>query len=149
MKTRRRQIHTKAFEGDLGDIDAAEVNQRDSHGATPLMYAVGSGQLPTALALIQAGADVDAAADSGYTALMRAAASIKRTDFVRLLLDAGADRDREDSCGETALDGALANSHTAELRCCNRTMLQRSWKKVIRKALRRMRALHQWPQATM
>ena len=114
MKTHSRSIHTRAFEGDLGDLNSVDVNERDSlTGSTPLMYAVGRGQVSAARALIEAGADVDAAADSGYTALMRAAASIKCTDFVRLLLDAGADPDRRDGCGETALDWALANCHTA------------------------------------
>ena len=108
------KLHAAAFGGEIPGLQAHhDVNERDSHGATPLMYAVGSGQLIAARQLIAAGCDMDAAADLGYTALMRAASSAKRTKFVQLLLDAGADPERKDGCGETALDWARANGHDA------------------------------------
>jgi ankyrin repeat protein len=85
-----------------GDINAtrrllgsgADVNTRDSVGATLLMTAAHSGNLPLVMTLIEAGADVNASDELGWTALMKAAYNpdLDRgfADVVQALIDAGA-----------------------------------------------------------
>lgn len=64
--------------------------------------ALSVGDLARARSLYEAGADVDAGFDDGYTALMMTSAS-GATDAVRLLLELGADPDVRSVGGETAL----------------------------------------------
>jgi ankyrin repeat protein len=66
----------------------ADVNLKDSHGATPLMYAAASGSPDVMKLLIGAGADVNAKNSFGATALLWSAGDIRK---VRLLLDKGAE----------------------------------------------------------
>ena len=79
-------------------LDAgADVNAKDEHGATALMYALGGeGKLYPAIAkvLLDAGADVNAKAGNGVTAVMLAAFS-GDAELIKLLLDAGAEK----TCG--------------------------------------------------
>ena len=112
------RLHTAAYEGDAQTLAARAppaLDVPDAIGATPLIYAISGGERDAILALIRAGADLGAAADSGYTALMWAAAHPARTEYVALLLDAGADPSQTDSAGDTALDWAIANGHTAAI----------------------------------
>jgi len=84
-----------------GDVDrtrslllGADCNLRDAEGATLLMISSHDGNLPMVLALIDAGADVNACDELGWTPLMKAAynADLNRgfADVVQALIDAGA-----------------------------------------------------------
>ena len=74
----------------------ANVNEKDSDGRTPLMYAV----FPESVrALIDAGADVKATDNDGNTALMYTIFP----ESVKMLIDAGTDVNAKNNKGETAL----------------------------------------------
>ena len=112
------RLHTAAYEGDAQTLAARAppaLDVPDAIGATPLIYAISGGERDAIIALIRAGADLGAAADSGYTALMRAAAHPARAEYVTLLLEAGADPSQTDAAGDTALDWAIASGHTAAI----------------------------------
>jgi hypothetical protein len=64
------------------------LNDLDSADRTPLMYAAGKGNIQTARALIDLGANVNARNSTGDTAL-RMAASDGTLEVARLLLEAG------------------------------------------------------------
>ena len=103
------RLHTAAYEGDAQTLAARAppaLDVPDAIGATPLIYAISGGERDAIIALIRAGADLGAAADSGYTALMWAAAHPARTEYVALLLDAGADASIKDETNEIARDAA-------------------------------------------
>ncbi|MGY8813810.1 MAG: ankyrin repeat domain-containing protein [Gammaproteobacteria bacterium] len=94
--------------------------------ATSLMAAVGLGRrsdmtideqdnaLLIAKRLINLGADINAATETGWTAL-HAAAFIGATSLVRLLVEAGAKIDVMNGCGQTPMGLALANDSTGLL----------------------------------
>lgn len=112
------------------------VDERDRPGRTPPHYAVGDPphdlpsiavqsdpevaaenlrksnefKIANSKALIDQGADVNAANDEGLTPL-HAAASRDSVDVVRLLLDASADVAAADSKGETPLYKAVRKHH--------------------------------------
>ena len=67
--------------------DPAAVNKPARGGATPLMFAALYGNASSVAALIQRGADVNAANDEGATALMWAVTDLEKT---KLLVEAGA-----------------------------------------------------------
>ncbi len=102
-------IHEAALRDDLAairrHIDAgADLDARDPMGgSTPLITAATFGHADVARALIDAGADVNAAGDDGSTPLM-AAAFFAHPAIVRALLDAGADRSLRNDQGATPLD---------------------------------------------
>jgi ankyrin repeat protein len=54
-------------------LAGADVNSRDSEGATLLMAASHAGNLPMVLTLIEAGAEVNSNDERGWTSLMKAA----------------------------------------------------------------------------
>ncbi len=110
-------LHLAAFEGHYAVVGlliqhGADVNAIDGMGRTPLMFAA-SGPYPrTVQYLLDAGALVDVVDnDEQFTALMFAAAE-GQLENVKLLAEAGADRNRKDVDGETAIDFAKANGHT-------------------------------------
>ena len=78
----------RAGQGELttAEITGEVVEVRDPRGKTPLMWAAAYGQTPTVGKLLQAGADVCAAADESETAL-HLAASNGHHDIVRILLN--------------------------------------------------------------
>jgi ankyrin repeat protein len=78
--------------------------------ATPLMIAAGLQQAGSGVldVLIKAGAEVNAQADGGETALMEAAKE-GNEESASFLLNHGADPTIKDSKGRTALDKAEAN----------------------------------------
>lgn len=78
----------------------ADVAVHDDHGWTPAMWAASCGNTDLLKLLIGAGADVNAAAPSGKTALTEAVGDAK---CVRLLIDAGADVNAADAEGCTPL----------------------------------------------
>jgi hypothetical protein len=102
-------IHDAAAAGDMDALRAniaagADLNAREpSGGSSPLITAATFGQTEAALALIEAGADVDQQNNEGSTALLTAA-FFCRTDIVEALLAAGADRTIANYAGSTPLD---------------------------------------------
>ena len=67
--------------------------------------------------MVEAGMPVDITDGYGWTALITAAAAINnRTDVVRCLLDKGADVNKQNRRGWTALHWASLNNHTDVMR---------------------------------
>lgn len=102
-------IHAATF---MGDMDAvrqhiaagSDLNLREpSLGSTPLISASVFGKTEVALALIEAGADVNLQNNEGSTALTTAA-FLCRTEIVKALLDAGADKSIRTNAGSTAYE---------------------------------------------
>ncbi len=89
--------------------NGADVNERDTTGATPLMWACYLQYFEVVDILLKAGADVNAQDSNGFTALMWAAMNYEIPDKIIALLDAGADTRLKDKQGKTALDCAQFN----------------------------------------
>ena len=97
----------------------ADVNSRSCYDYTPLMLAAHGGKLNFVDLLIKAGADVNAQTSvhcytpiaNGYgdTALILAVQNHKNLECVKILLDAGADVNKQDEYGYTALFLAINN----------------------------------------
>ena len=83
---------------------------RDKDGRTPLMDAVGAGQLRAIHILLAAGANVNARANDGRTPLIEAAVR-GRPKSARLLIAAHADLNYEQRGWGTALEAAERNGH--------------------------------------
>lgn len=107
-----------AFDGHTNTVkyllaEGADPNLYDQNGRSALMYAATGPNAATVRALLDAGAQVNAVdKDEQFNALMFAAAE-GHADNVQLLLDHGAEKSTADIDGETALDFARANGHTA------------------------------------
>lgn len=103
-------------------IDAhASVDARSSGGFTALLFAARAGDLGSVKRLVAAGADLNAASSEGVTPLIAASAGMVaiaaneyhlsvspsgHQDVALLLLEKGADPNRKDKFGQTALHGA-------------------------------------------
>jgi ankyrin repeat protein len=85
--------------------NGAEINARDEHGWTPLMWASWSGLTKTATRLIELGADIKIADHKGNPALMLAALR-GNTEIVQFLINRGADRNFATAQGKIAKDFA-------------------------------------------
>jgi ankyrin repeat protein len=72
----------------------ADVNERDSDGWTPLMYAAQKGRPEVVKLLLEKGADPNTRRKDGSTAFMDAIGGAQ-VDTIRLLLDKGADERAE------------------------------------------------------
>jgi ankyrin repeat protein len=90
------EIHDAARDGDVAKItaliaaDPTSVNAKaDAGGATPLMYAIHFGKSEAAKLLLEKGADFNAKAPNGHTALFEASAG-GQVDVVKVLLKKGA-----------------------------------------------------------
>lgn len=107
--TRRDLVWTR-FLIDRG----ANVNTRNSRGATAMQLAANLGFIEGIQALLEAKADVDQPNDAGETPLITA---IHRRDtaMMRLLLKAGADPDRPDNSGRSARDYAQLDGRSSPL----------------------------------
>lgn len=79
------------------------VQTRDTDMRTALHYVCGLGSLPCAQALLNAGADPDAADKDGYTPL-HISAGYLNADVVQCLLEYGADAEAEDKKGLSVLE---------------------------------------------
>lgn len=85
------------------EISSANLNARNSSGVTPLMYVAESGTAGNIVALVKAGADVNARdLRNGWTALMYAA-TFGSVDNIPVLLRAGANVNPREENGRTAL----------------------------------------------
>ncbi len=79
------------------------------NGSTPLMYAAENGNIKSAEALIEAGADLNASNESKITPLMRAA-YYKNSSIARMLIESGANISATSILDQTALiSAAMAN----------------------------------------
>lgn len=81
----------------------------DEAGRVPLHYAVLEGDVAKSVALIAAGADIDAGDEDGFTPL-HFACQQNAVAVARALLDAGAEVDRTNAFGNTPLFVAVYNS---------------------------------------
>jgi len=89
-----------------------DVNIKDRHGATPLMYAAAVGSVDAVKMLLAKGADAKAKNSFDATALMWGVTSLEK---VRLLVDAGADVNARSKQGMTALLIAANNAGSIEI----------------------------------
>ncbi len=102
-------LHTAAATGNLEAIDqhikaGSALNVRDPEGgACPLSTAALFGQTEAAIALIEAGADINCIGNDGATPL-HVAAFFCRAGIVKALVDKGADRTIRNSYGSTPLE---------------------------------------------
>jgi len=126
-------MHVAAARGDVSAIRAefakgvpvdilVRTPEADStwEGSTPLHWAAIRGRVEVIRALLDAGADIEARADGGVTALMIAAGSIPTIDgdpaaCVRLLIERGANVKAVDSDGDTPLAYAASNGVVLDL----------------------------------
>lgn len=97
-------------EGAVRALLAAGARPDTAASAPPLVEATTHGFVDLVVLLLEAGADVDDADDSGATALWVAAAS-GFADIARKLVEAGADRTLADLDGVTPADAARAAEH--------------------------------------
>ena len=110
-------LHRAAYHGLTEKVrlllrNNADISRRAQRGETPLLYATRpEGHPETALALLEDGADVDAADNFGMTPL-HGAAMIGDVDVARVLLDKGADVNRQTLAGYTALHIAASSGKT-------------------------------------
>lgn len=99
-------VHEAAWTGDLGQIQhhvhqGANLNEPDAEsGDTPLHFAVMFGHTEAAVALLDAGADINARNQDDATPL-HMAAFFCRKDLVEILLTRGADASATDRHGDT------------------------------------------------
>jgi ankyrin repeat protein len=93
-------------------IAKGDVNTKDRHGATPLMYAAAVGSAEAVKALLAKGADAKAKNAFDATALMWGVANLEK---VRMLVDAGADVNAHSKQGMTPLLIAANNAGSAEI----------------------------------
>ena len=88
--------------------EGADVNAKDSSGATALIESAREGDMEMVRLLLEKGADVRTKDDRGWTALNEALRH-DRLDIATLLLDRGADPNSIDSCGWTPLIQAASS----------------------------------------
>src|ERR1700678_1055406 len=111
------QFYNAVRENNLATLDTlikggADVNTRDRHGETPLMYAAYAGSLDAMKILLTNGAGVNAQSQSGATALIWAATDLAK---VRLLIDHGANVNLATKRRRTALLVAAMSDPSAEI----------------------------------
>lgn len=113
VKAPAMDIHAATFMGDMDAIRqhiaaGSDLNLKEpTMGSTPLISASVFGKTEVALALIEAGADVNLQNNEGSTALT-SAAFLCRTEIVTALLEAGADKNIMTNAGSTALQSVSA-----------------------------------------
>ena len=90
----------------------ADVNTRDRHAETPLMYAAYVGSLDAMKLLLKDGASIDAQSQSGATALIWSATDLAK---VRLLIDHGANVNLATKRRRTALLVAAMSAPSADI----------------------------------
>ncbi len=106
-----KSLRQEAISGVIPRIEqlikmGADINSKAPHGETALEYSVRFGRYGAALRLLQLGADPNSENDSGRTSLHWAAKEPNASRVVDALLRAGADVNRRDLYGTTALMNA-------------------------------------------
>lgn len=110
VKAPDTDIHTATFLGDLKSVRqhikaGSDLNDKEpTMGSTALISASVFGKTDIALALIEAGADLNIQNNEGSTAL-HTATFLCRTEIVEALLAHEADKSLKNIYGYTALDG--------------------------------------------
>lgn len=89
----------------------AKVDFRDNSGRTPFMDAMDSGNMKTARAFLENGADINAVCENGQSALADCISSNRRVQ-ISMILDSGADYQKIDKFGNSILHLA---THAASL----------------------------------
>lgn len=113
VKPPNMDIHAATVLGDLKAIQqhieaGTNLDQGEpTLGSSPLISAAVFGKTEIALALIEAGADVNLHNNEGSTAL-HSAAFLCRKEIVAMLLKNGADKDLRNNFGSTALESVAA-----------------------------------------
>jgi uncharacterized protein len=92
----------------------ANVNSRDSKGATPLVAASNLNFVEGAALLVEQGARVDESNSAGETPLITAVHN-RNIELMRILLKAGANPDRADNSGRSARDYARLSPNAGTL----------------------------------
>ena len=109
-------VPESAFSPNSGRYQFIEnADARDSDGRTLLMKAAKKGNIELIENLLYSEADVNAADDDGWTALMFAARFQDNPKAVALLLNAGAKMQAENNYGITALLLAAGFSHSTDI----------------------------------
>ncbi|RSM20764.1 hypothetical protein CDV31_000454 [Fusarium ambrosium] len=93
-----------------------EMAENKSHGSTVisgLRSTINSGYKQRVLALLDGGADIDALDQIGDCTALTHAAWLRRDDFVELLLENGADPNRREQHGRTALHIAIKHGYSS------------------------------------
>jgi hypothetical protein len=106
-------IINAAGSGDINTVkrlqaEGRNINEADSSGATPLMYAIWNNKANVAKFLIASGANIKAKDNNGYDALIWAI-KYKQHEIINILIDRGADIESRDSSGRTPLFHAVVN----------------------------------------
>ncbi|KAG7156910.1 Ankyrin repeat family A protein 2-like, partial [Homarus americanus] len=106
-------LHNRAAMGELSadDLREIDVDEMDSSGFAPIMWAAYYGQLPTVRLLIQNRAKVNIEGEDGETALLLAASN-GHHEIIKLLISFSADPNHVDHMGNTALMYAAHNDHS-------------------------------------
>ena len=91
---------------DFMGVDIVDVHSRSRYGDQSLHMACVSGNIEEVITFLDAGADINAIGEDGYTPLQYATEH-NHVELVKLLLEKGADKTIKSSEGETALDMAL------------------------------------------
>ena len=108
-------FYLAAARGDAAEVRerlaaAADPNERNEHGWTPLMISVANGHVAIAELLLQHGADPNQGNLFGRNSLMYAARN-GNEPIVRMLLDHGANPNLNESSDPSALSAAAAHGH--------------------------------------
>jgi len=113
----QRAIHCTSLDGQTEVVEflvargGVDVNQKDLIGNTPLICAASKGRMETASWLISHGAQLEAVAPSGRTALHSAAAG-GYLDVCQLLVSLGADPTKKEQFGKSPRQLAEAYQHS-------------------------------------
>lgn len=113
VKAPKMDIHAAAFMGNIEMIKqhikaGSDLNVIESvGGSSPLISATVFGKTEVAIALIEAGADLNITNNEGSTAL-HSAAFFCRYDIVKALIEKGADKTIKNKSGATALESVQA-----------------------------------------
>lgn len=109
----KMDIHAAAFMGNVEMIRqhikaGSDLNVKEAvGGSSPLISATVFGKTEVALALIEAGADLNSTNNDGSTAL-HSAAFFCRSEIVEALINKGADKTIKNKAGSTALESVQA-----------------------------------------
>jgi ankyrin repeat protein len=93
----------------------AKIHERNSYGATPVMFAAANLNPEINAALLKAGARIDDRSDNGATPLLTAAATNPNPEVLTTLLEAGARIDERDKNGATPLMIAVVYNQNPEI----------------------------------